>query len=128
MSIAKMIAAHPDVDGHLNDPLAETVKHAMWTAALATSNADACVAEEHIIKMRQCFRKCSDLADVARMFTSVASRRTGSNVEVIKSAMALLKLAATECRTECERHDNDHCKRMHKMCGELLDDIEAASV
>ncbi|MEO0501003.1 MAG: four-helix bundle copper-binding protein [Pseudomonadota bacterium] len=128
MSIAKMLAAHPDVDGHVNDPLAETVRHAMWTAALATSNADACVAEEHIIKMRQCFRKSSDLADVATMFASLATRRTGSNQAVLKAAMSLLKTAAEECRDETARHDHDHCARMNTMCEELLADIEKTTL
>ncbi|MHB9881003.1 four-helix bundle copper-binding protein [Pacificimonas sp. ICDLI1SI03] len=123
MSIAKMIAAHPDVEDHLNGPLAETIKHAMWAATLASSCAGACVAEEHIIEMRPCFRKCSDLSDIAAMFSTVAARRTGSNEQVIKAAMALLKTAAEECRDECARHDKDHCKRMHTMCEELLEDI-----
>ncbi|MGB7406188.1 MAG: four-helix bundle copper-binding protein [Pacificimonas sp.] len=128
MSIAKMIASHPDVDGHLNDPLAEAVRHAMYAAAIGTSCADACVAEEHIIEMRQCFRKASDMADVATMFVAVATRRTGSNQGVIDAAMTCLKTALTACAEECERHDQDHCERCGRMCRELLDDLKKASL
>src|SRR3546814_2852157 len=56
MSIAQMIAAHPDVAGKLNEPLALAVRHAMFCSAICTSCADACIAEK--MDLRQCIRAC----------------------------------------------------------------------
>ena len=56
MSIAKMIALHPDVAGDINDALATAARRAMFCDLMCSSCADACVAEE--MDMRQCIRTC----------------------------------------------------------------------
>src|SRR3546814_963479 len=56
MSIAQMIAAHPDVAGKLNEPLALAVRHAMFCSAICTSCADACVAEKMDLRDRKSTR------------------------------------------------------------------------
>ncbi|MFO7804357.1 MAG: four-helix bundle copper-binding protein, partial [Paracoccaceae bacterium] len=58
MSIKEMINEHPDVAGHMNEPLAEAVKHAMYCAAICNSCADACGAEDG--DRRDCIRSCMD--------------------------------------------------------------------
>ena len=126
MSIQKMISEHPDVDGHLNDPLAETVKHAMYAAAIMNSCADACGAEEG--DMRQCIRACSDASDAAQALSRVAARRTGSNEGVIRAALAFARTAAEACKAECDKMDNAHCRRCSTMCQELIDDIANANL
>ena len=75
MSIAKMIALHPDVAGDINDALATAARHAMFCDLMCSSCADACVAEE--MDMRQCIRTCLDCADVCAAIDPppVASRR-----------------------------------------------------
>ena len=62
MSIRKMIALHPDVQGHVNQPLGDAVHHLMYCAKMCLSCADACAAEK--MDMRQCIRTCLDCADV----------------------------------------------------------------
>ena len=124
MSIAKMIAAHPDVAGNLNEPLALAVRHAMFCAAICTSCADACVAEE--MDMRQCVRTCLDCSDVCEATYRTATRRTGSNRELIRSLLATCVRACEICEAECAKHDNAHCRRCAQMCRECADDCRRA--
>lgn len=124
MSIAKMIAAHPDVAGNLNEPLAQAVRHAMFCAAICNSCADACVAER--MDMRQCIRTCLDCADICEATYRVATRRTGSNEVVLREMLQLCITACDVCAEESARHDNDHCRRCAEMCRECADDCRAA--
>jgi hypothetical protein len=62
MSIRKMIALHPKVEGHVNQPLGDAAHHLMYCARMCLSCADADLAEE--VDMTQCIRACLDCADV----------------------------------------------------------------
>ena len=124
MSIAKMIAAHPDVAGDPNQPLATAVRHAMFCAVICTSCADSCSAEK--MNMRQCVRACLDCADICEMAMKVAARRTGSNPIVLQEALQLCVTACDVCAEECASHDNDHCRRCAEMCRECARDCRAA--
>ena len=53
MSIRKMIALHPDVQGHVNQPLGDAAHHLMYCARMCVSCADACAAEEQDMRQRQ---------------------------------------------------------------------------
>ena len=124
MSIAKMIAAHPDVAGNVNEPLATAVKHAMYCAAICNSCADACLAEE--MDMSQCVRTCLDCADICAATSRIATRRTGSNEEALRAVLQACIRVCEICAEECERHDNDHCRLCAEMCRECARDCEAA--
>lgn len=124
MSIAKMIAAHPDVAGNLNEPLAMAVRHAMFCAAICTSCADACLAEE--MDMRQCVRTCLDCADVCEATSRIATRRTGSNEEALRTMLQSCVRICEICAAECDKHDNEHCRLCAEMCRECARDCEAA--
>jgi hypothetical protein len=124
MSIAKMIAAHPDVGGKLNEPLALAVRHAMFCAAICTSCADACAAEP--MDMRQCIRTCLDCADICAAASRVAARRTGSNEELLQEMLQLCITACDICAEECERHEHEHCRLCAEMCRECAHDCRAA--
>lgn len=126
MSIAKMIASHPDVAGNLNEPLALAVRHAMFCSAICTSCADACLAEEMAKEMRQCIRLCLDCADVCDAAFKLATRRTGSNEIVIQEMLQLCITACDLCAEECGRHDHDHCRLCAEMCRETSRDCKAA--
>src|SRR5688500_16697315 len=56
MSIRKMIALHPSVGEHVNQPLGDAVHHLMYCAKMCASCADACLAEP--MDMTQCIRVC----------------------------------------------------------------------
>ena len=124
MSIAKMIAAHPDVGDKLNEPLALAVRHAMFCTAICTSCADACIAEE--MDMRQCIRTCLDCADVCDAAFKLATRRAGSNEVLLQEMLQACITACDICAEECARHDHDHCRICAEMCRECARDCRAA--
>ena len=124
MSIAKMIALHPDVAGSPNDKLALAVRHMLFCSAICTSCADACSAEK--MDMRQCIRTCMDCADICDATFKVATRRTGNNELLMEEMLTLCITACDICAEECARHDNDHCRRCAEMCRECARDCRAA--
>ena len=124
MSIAKMIAAHPEVGDDFNEPLALAVRHAMFCAAICTSCADACSAED--MDMRQCIRTCMDCADVCDATFKLATRRTGSNEALLQEMLQLCITACDTCAEECARHDHEHCRICAEMCRECARDCRAA--
>lgn len=126
MSIQAMISEHPDVvrSGYVNEPLGLAVKHAMYCAAICNSCADACLAEE--MDMSQCVRLCLDCSDICEATYRIATRRTGSNRELIRSQLAVCIGACELCEAECAKHDNDHCRRCAQMCRECAEDCRAA--
>ena len=127
MSIKEMIAEHPDVAGHENDILGDAVRHAMYCAAICNSCADACMAEKNAAERAQCIRLCNDCSDICTMTYRVASRRTGSNEAIIRSALQLCAEACDACAEMCEMHDDAHCKRCAKMCRECAQDCRKAA-
>lgn len=124
MSLRQMIAAHPDVAGNVNEPLATAARHAMFCAVLCTSCADACAAEA--MDMRQCIRSCLDCADVCGAAATVAVRRTGRNVEVLRMVLETCAAVCERCAEECARHDHAHCRLCAEMCRECAADCRAA--
>lgn len=124
MSIKEMINEHPDVAGHLNEPLAEAVKHAMYCAAICNSCADACGAEEG--DRRDCIRSCMDCADVCTATYRVSSRRTGRNVIVLRNMLEVCASTCEACAEHCAMHDDAHCNRCEKMCRECAADCRKA--
>ena len=124
MSIREMIALHPDVDGDPNEPLAVAARHAMYCAALCTSCADACIADE--MDMRQCIRTCLDCADVCAAMARVAVRRTGSDEELVRLMLDACARICTLCAEECERHEHEHCRLCARMCRECAADCAKA--
>lgn len=124
MSIHKMIALHPDVGDNANETLATAARHAMFCALMCTSCADACAAEE--MDMRQCIRSCLDCADVCDAAAKLAVRRTGQNIEVLRTMLETCAAICDLCAAECERHDHAHCKLCAEMCRECARDCRAA--
>src|SRR5205085_12009142 len=101
MSIRKMIALHPDVAGHVNQPLGDAAHHLMYCARMCVSCADACAAEK--MDMRQCIRVCLDCSDVCEATGKLAVRRTGANEQVLREMLELCARVCDECAAECEK-------------------------
>ena len=100
MSIRKMIALHPDVHGHTNQPLGDAAHHLMYCARMCASCADACSAEQG--DMTQCIRACLDCSDVCEAAGKLAVRRSGSNEEVLKEVLELCARVCEACAVECD--------------------------
>ena len=125
MSIRKMIALHPDVEGHVNQPLGDAVHHAMYCAKMCLSCADACLAEK--MDMTQCVRSCSDCADVCEATARIGSRRSGTNEAVLRDMLELCARVCDACASECESHDNPHCQLCAQICRETAEDCRNAA-
>ena len=126
MSIRKMIALHPSVEGHVNQPLGDAAHHLMYCARMCLSCADADLAEE--MDMTQCIRACLDCADVCEATGKLAVRRTGSNDAVLREMLEVCARVCDACATECERHDLEHCRLCAQMCRECAEDCRNAAV
>ncbi|MGI8611796.1 MAG: four-helix bundle copper-binding protein [Sphingomicrobium sp.] len=126
MSIRKMIALHPAAAGHVNQPLGDAVHHAMYSAKMCLSCADACLAEP--MDMIQCIRSCLDCADVCDTTATLALRRSGSNETVLKEMLELCARVCDACAAECDKHDHEHCKLCAIMCRECAEDCRNAAL
>lgn len=124
MSLSKMIAAHPDVGGEVNEALVTAARHAMLCSLFCTSCADACVAEP--MDMRGCIRACLDCAEVCAATARLAVRRSSQNIDMLRAQIQACITACDLCAAECERHDHEHCKLCMTMCRECADDCRKA--
>jgi hypothetical protein len=125
MSIRKMIGLHPDVEGHVNQPLADAAHHLMYCARMCVSCADACTAEPE--DRHQCVRSCLDCADVCEAAGKLAVRRTGSNEAVLRETLELCARVCDSCAAECDRHEHEHCRLCAQMCRECAEDCRNAA-
>ena len=87
MKAIEMIRTHPDVKGNVNEALIRCIEECYSCAQACTSCADACLAEDMVQQLRQCIRFNLDCADVCAATGAVATRRTGSNEQVIRSML-----------------------------------------
>lgn len=124
MHTREMIATHPDVRGNVNEELLAAIDEAYACAQACTSCADACLAENMVEDLRQCIRFNLDCADVCTTTAVVATRRTGSNEEVIQRMLDACMLACQLCGAECQQHatKHEHCR----VCAESCRTCEAA--
>lgn len=124
-----MIATHPDVAGNVNAALVRLIEEAFSCAQTCTSCADACLAEEMVADLRQCIRLNLDCADVCATAATVATRRTGSNEEVIRRMIEACELACRLCGEECDRHASmhEHCRICAEACKRCQAACEEAS-
>lgn len=124
MHTQEMISKHPDVRGNVNKALIEAIEEAYACAQACTSCADACLAEEMVAELRQCIRLNLDCADVCAATATLATRRTGSNEEVIRKVLEACITACRLCGEECQRHASmhEHCR----ICADSCQRCEAA--
>ena len=136
MNTQQMISTHPDVKGDFSAPLIRCIDECLACAQSCTSCADACLAESQVTKLRQCIRLNLDCANLCDATAALASRRTGSNEEVLLRALEVCELACRTCAEECERHAQMHehcricaeeCRRCQHACRTALQDVGGAS-
>lgn len=127
---AAMIKSHPNAIEDLNVAhLAEAIDALLACAQTCTACADACLAEDSVADLRDCIRTDLDCADICAATASVLSRRTGSNIEVVKDLLTTCLKACIACAEDCESHAEHHehcricaeaCRRCEKACDDLL--------
>ncbi len=125
MHAQQMISSHPHVKGRTNEALISCIEACYDCAQTCISCADACLGEEMVKELAQCIRLNLDCADLCNVTGAVATRRTGSNEEVIRLAIEACVAACRLCGEECERHASDHehcricagaCRRCEEAC------------
>ncbi len=128
MHVREMISAHPDVRGGISEPLIACIEACYDCSQTCTSCADACIAEEHISDLRKCIRLNLDCADICAATGALASRRAGSNRELLRSAIETCALACHVCAEECERHASrhEHCRVCAQECRRCEEACRAA--
>ena len=129
-----MINTHPNPTTDLNiDLLAEAIDAALACAQICTACADACLAENSVADLRNCIRTDLDCADICATTAAVVSRRTGSNLGVVKELLTACRIACATCADECDNHVSMHehckicaevCRQCEKACAELLTVID----
>ena len=132
MLAREMIATHPHVRGNTNDALIRCIEECFTCAQTCVSCADACLGEEMVAQLTQCIRLNNDCADVCMAAGKIASRRTGSDQEVIRRMLDACAEACRLCAEECEKHASMHehcricaeaCRRCEQACREALPSV-----
>ena len=136
MQVEQMISTHPSVRGNLSQPLVRCIEECYDCALVCTSCADACLAEPSVAELRQCIRLNLDCADVCIATGALASRRTGSNEDLLGQLLQVCLSACSRCAEECERHADRHehcricgesCRRCQRACHDAIQDIGSAT-
>jgi hypothetical protein len=124
MLAREMSATHPDVKGNIGDPLIRCIEECFNCAQACTACADACLAEKMVADLRQCIRLDLDCADMCLAAGRLASRRTGSNQDVLRQALDACMAACRVCKDECRKHasQHEHCR----ICAEECERCETA--
>ncbi|UEM01847.1 four-helix bundle copper-binding protein [Skermanella rosea] len=134
MMVREMIGTHPDVKGNINDALIRCIEECYSCAQTCTACADACLAEDMVKELRQCIRLNLDCADICAATGSIASRRTGSNEELIRLTLQACATACRLCGAECDGHASKHehcrvcaesCRRCEQACQAALQSMKA---
>lgn len=112
MYTQEIITAHPHLRGTVNMALIAAIDKLYACAQACTSCADGCVAEQRVIELRQCIRLNVDCADVCAATATLATRRTGSNEDVVRKMLDACITACRFCGEECQRHASlhEHCR------------------
>ena len=78
--------------------------------------------------LRQCIRSNLDCADICAATGAMASRRTGSNEQVLRAAVQACAVACRACAEECQKHAemHEHCRICAEACGRCAEACDAA--
>src|SRR4051812_41359953 len=104
MQAHQMISTHPDVRGKPNNALITCIEECYSCAQTCTSCADACLAEEMVRELTQCIRLNLDCADICNVTGRIATRRTGSDEDLIRRMLDVCANICRLCGDECRRH------------------------
>lgn len=134
-TIEAMLRRHPRIDEHHLRGFAETLDALTSCAEVCSACADACLAEDHVAKLRACISLNQDCADVCAVTARLLIRQTEMPGAVVHAQLHACVVACQACADECERHAgmHDHCRicaetchRCQEQCNYLLGEISAS--
>jgi hypothetical protein len=135
MHAEAMIRSHPALNGTVDSDLLHCIEACLDCAQTCTSCADACLGEQNVDDLRQCIRLNLDCADLCLATATIASRRTGSNGEVLRAVILSCRDACRACAAECGRHASMHehcrvcadaCRHCEDACATAADGIKSS--
>jgi hypothetical protein len=128
MHAQDIISAHPEVGGQVNGALIHCIEECYDCGQACVSCADACIVEDEVAALRQCIRLNLDCSDTCFATASIATRRTGSNEELLRSMLETCAVACRLCAEECEKHASHHahCRVCAEVCRRCEEACEGA--
>ena len=124
MHIQEMITTHPVVHGKVNMTLVRCIEECVDCAQSCNICADACLGEPEVGNLVQCIRLNLDCADACTATGKLASRRSGSNEELLRTMLETCAQACRLCGEECARHASMH--ELCRICAESCERCERA--
>ncbi|MCC6457971.1 MAG: four-helix bundle copper-binding protein [Caldilineaceae bacterium] len=130
--VAQMIQTHPQPPRLAIEQLARAVQALNECAAVCTTCADACLAEQHVPQLVQCIRLNQDCADICRTTAAVLARPNNPDPNVLRSLLQTCQAICESCGSECERHAEMHehcrvcaesCRHCGQLCSELMQSV-----
>src|SRR3546814_12310076 len=103
MYAQEIIRTHPHAQGNTNDVLIRCVEECYVCAQACTACADACLGEQMVQQLTQCVRLTQDCADDCAATGAVATRRTGSNAQLMGTRTQEERRVGTEFDSKCKR-------------------------
>lgn len=132
MHVREMISTHPRVQADVSEQLLSCIEECYDCAQTCTTCADACLAEDMVKYLVQCIRLDLDCADICHATGAMASRRTGSNADVLRLTLQACAEACRACGEECARHADMHehcricaaaCRRCEEACRSAMPQV-----
>ena len=126
-AVRAMYRTHPDHPPH-SDIMSQCIDACFTCVETCNSCADACLSEKSVANLVNCIRLNLDCADICAATGALASRRAGSNRELLRSAIETCALACHVCAEECERHASrhEHCRVCAQECRRCEEACRAA--
>ena len=130
--VAQMIQTHPQQPRIASEQLAGAVQALNECAAVCTTCADACLAEQHVQQLVQCIRLNQDCADICRATASVLARPSNPDRNVVRLLLQACQAICESCGSECEKHAQMHehcricaesCHHCAQLCSELVQSV-----
>jgi hypothetical protein len=127
MHTQAMIAGLPHVHGEVDESLVRCIDLCFDCAQACVSCAHDCLGQVTMARLRQCIHTDLDCAEICSATGWVASRRTGTNDEVVRRLVATCAEARQQCAAECENHADHHepcrvcaetCRQCERACRE----------
>ena len=118
MHAQQMMTSHPQMRGRINEALIRCIEDCYDCAQTCTACADASLGEAMVQQLTQCIRTCLDCTDACLATGAIATRRTGSNAELVSRMLQVCEDACRLCAMECERHAQTmpHCRICAEEC------------
>jgi Domain of Unknown Function (DUF326) len=117
MHINEIISTHPAVGGAIDPALVATIEALFDCAQTCTTCADASLAEDSVVALREVIRRDLDCADVCTATGRIVSRRAGSDAPGLKPLLEVCAEICRACAEECERHsEHVHCRVCAEVC------------